>query len=132
MFSSTSVAPGCRVLSVQLVKGVSIVAFGRTHFATPEPVSATKTVLASAEREKPERAAPLTLSSAVHATELPGTGSAGVDAYSVLVFAETSFTATTSVFCATVHTVGRPVAPHAPAPLASTTVCSAPVPPSTS
>jgi phage/plasmid-associated DNA primase len=32
--------------------------------------------------------------------------------------AETSFTATTSVFRATVHNVGRPVAPHAPAPLA--------------
>ena len=78
LFRSTSIARGCRVLSVQFMKGVTADAvLGRTHFATPVPVSATKTVLASAEREKPESDAPVKLRIAVQVTVSPGAGSAG-------------------------------------------------------
>lgn len=66
------------MLSVQFTNGASVdAALGRVHFATPVPVSATKTVLASAERENPESEAPVKLSSDVHVTASPGAGSAG-------------------------------------------------------
>lgn len=75
--SSTSVAPGCRVFNVQLVKGASTVEFGRMHLATPVPVSAAYTVFASEESVNPASFAPENESKDVHVIVSPGTGSAG-------------------------------------------------------